>query len=109
MISTCVFSQEEPEEGVVVMKNPRHASDLDDEEEYVSKLISICLKNPEFEPSSIDNFDPESASELEKEYYSIAQKLHKKGALSYVVQKRKEASEQRMVNCIQVVLETWPG
>lgn len=79
------------------------------EEDHIRELVSICLENPVFKPSSIDNYDPGSASALEKEYYSIAEKLHKKGALNYVIQKRMEAESDRTKDCIQRVLETWPG
>lgn len=77
-------------------------------ESIYDDLMAICAAHPQFKTSSIDFYNPDTAAPFEKEFYERAKTLHKKTTMNYLMPKRK-AAKGAQVECIDNILNTWPG
>jgi hypothetical protein len=72
--------------------------------------MAICLAHPEFQPSSIDYYNPEKAPGWEVDFYEGAKSLHRAGQkpVTLLLKARTNATAEQ-VHCVDGILNTWPG
>ncbi len=80
-----------------------------EEAEVIYKeLLAICIANPDFQASSVSLYNPETASETEKEFQEKADLFRAKVDMLYLLARRKTA-DQAEIKCIDSIQNTWQG
>lgn len=76
----------------------------------INRLMAICLAHPEFQPDSVDFYEPEKSVDWEREFYDGARSLHGAGAepIDLLLKTRTKATPAQ-VRCVDGILNTWPG